>query len=274
MRPKRLLGTVVAATILLSATACGSTPTKTPPPTPQAANTSHTAPQAPVVGACRNLSFAAAASTSDDTTPVPCASHHTAVTVTVGSLVDKKHPTFTDVNSPAIQQRLAVACPRAVKAYAGGSAETFKLSLVQALWFLPTPTQIADGARWYRCDMVVLAGPNQLATLTGRMRNMLAPPHALNRWGTCGQVAPSSPKFRHELCSAKHKWRAIAIVTLPQKSRYLAKAATASATKSCGTIAASNAAGALKYTWSFEWPNKQQWQAGQRYGLCWLPRSN
>ena len=72
----------------------------------------------------------------------------------------------------------------------------------------------------------------------------------------------------------RHSWRAVSLVSLPPKSRYLAKAATAHASAICHNIAANAANGALKYSWSFEWPNHQQWLAGQRFGLCWLPRAN
>ena len=61
------------------------------------------------------------------------------------------------------------------------------------------------------------------------------------------------------------------MVDLPGNTHYLAKSVTASGDASCKDVAAKRANGALKYTWSFEWPSRAQWATGQRYGYCWVP---
>jgi hypothetical protein len=255
--------------MLLVVAACGTTaphPAAKPKPTPP--------PPAPIVGACRTLTFAAAAAPSDSTATVPCTAKHTAVTVAVGTLVSKARLKTLDINSASVQQTLAVNCPKAVQAYAGGRGRIFDLSQIQALPFVPTPAQIAKGANWYRCDLVVLAAPNTLAVVTGTLRNVLAAARALDRWGTCGTAAPSVRTFKRVLCSQRHTWRAVALINIPKSSRYLAKRTSQAASLACRKVAAKEARGASKYTWSFEWPNQQQWQAGQRFGLCWLPRNH
>lgn len=261
---------LLACMILVIVTACGNAT----PPKPPKASAPLPPPAAPIVGTCRDLTFAAAAAASDSTPTIPCSTTHTAVTVAVGTLVDQAHLKTLNINAPAVQQRLAVSCPKAVEAYSGGRGRIFDLSQIQALPFVPTPAQIARGANWYRCDMVVLAAPNTLALVTGSMRHALNPAHALDRWGICGTAAPSSKSFRRVVCSAHHSWRAIALVDLPRKAAYLGASTSRAASLACRKIAAKLAHGALKYSWSFEWPNKQQWQAGQRFGLCWLPRSH
>lgn len=269
MSSARALKALLVCTILVIVTACGAAaphPATKPKPTPP--------PPAPAVGACRILTFASATAASDDSPIVPCSQKHTAVTVAVGALVDKAQLKTLDINAPAVQQRLAVSCPKAVEAYAGGSGRTFDLSQIQGLSFVPTPAQIAKGANWYRCDMVVLAAPNTLATVTGTMSNVLTSAHALDRWGTCGTSAPSAATFKRVLCSSRHSWRAVAVITIPERSTYLAKDTSKAASLTCRKIATKAAHGALKYTWSFEWPNKQHWQAGQRFGLCWLPNTH
>lgn len=269
MSSARALKALLVCTILVIVAGCG---TAAPHPAPKAKPTPP--PPAPAVGACRTLSFAAAAAPSDSTTTVPCTQRHTAITVSVGALVDPAHLKGLNINAPAVQQRLAVSCPRAVQAYVGGSPGTFELSQIQALAFVPTPRQIALGANWYRCDMVVLAGPNLLAAVTGTLRHALTSAHSLDRWGTCGTSAPSAKTFTRVLCSARHSWRVIALINIPKSSAYLAKSTSNAASRACRKIAAKAAHGALKYSWSFEWPNKQQWLAGQRFGLCWLPRAH
>lgn len=269
MSAARALQALLVCAILVIVSACGTatTPRSTPKPRPIPA------PPAPAVGACRVLTFAAAAAASDSTAAVPCARPHTAITVTVGALVSKAQLKSLNINSPAVQQLLTVSCPKSVAAYVGGSSAIFDLSQIQAVSFVPTATQIAKGANWYRCDLVVLAGAHTLASFTGTMRHALAPPHALDRWGTCGTAVPSSRSFKRVLCSAHHSWRAVALVQIPRGAGYLSKNTSRAASLACRKIAAKAAHGALKYAWSFQWPNAQEWRAGQRYGLCWLPRS-
>ena len=263
------LKALLVCTILVVVSACGTTtPPKalrtTPPPPPPA----------PLVGTCRTLTFLSAGAPSDSTPTVPCSQKHTAITVAVGTLVDRAHLKTLDINAPAVQRLLAVNCPKAVETYAGAHGPKFDLSQIQALPFVPTPAQIAQGANWYRCDMVVLAAPSTLAVVTGTLRGALRSARALDRWGTCGTTAPSARTFKRVLCSQRHTWRAVAVIDIPKKSGYLAKNTSRAASLACRKIAANAAHGASKYTWSFEWPNKQQWQAGQRFGLCWLPRSH
>ena len=59
--------------------------------------------------------------------------------------------------------------------------------------------------------------------------------------------------------------------TCPPTPRYLAKDVAATGDAACKDVASERADGALKYTWSFEWPTRAQWQSGQRYGYCWVP---
>ena len=53
----------------------------------------------------------------------------------------------------------------------------------------------------------------------------------------------------------------------------LAKDVTAAADSRCKAVASERANGSLKFTWSFEWPPRAQWNAGQRWGYCWVPET-
>ena len=39
----------------------------------------------------------------------------------------------------------------------------------------------------------------------------------------------------------------------------------------CGDAARARAGDPLDFTWSQESPSREQWAAGQRYGICWVP---
>lgn len=263
MRLRTVIASTALAGLLGILVGCGSS-SEPRAGTPSAA----TPPPIPQVGLCRNLTFDDVAHTSNNDDAVPCSRAHTAVTVAVGRLKS------TNVNSSAVQHQLTVACPRAVRKHVGGTTERFNLSLLVPIWFIPEPSEIAAGADWYRCDVVAVSSTKKLSPLRGKMRGALAKERSLDHWGSCGNTAPSGTKFRRYLCSEAHQWRAVSTIAIPKKSAYLAKATSTAASKACRSIASDQSKGALKYSWSFQWPNKQQWKAGQRYGLCWLPTKN
>ena len=55
---------------------------------------------------------------------------------------------------------------------------------------------------------------------------------------------------------------------------FLGKTATSRGNDACKSAASSHAGDSLSYSWSFQWPSKAQWKAGERYGLCWVPESS
>ena len=113
----------------------------------------------------------------------------------------------------------------------------------------------------------------KLLPLPAKLKGVLDQDGALDRFGTCGTAAPDAPGFSRVVCSEKHSWRAVDVIDLPADARYLAKDVTATADAACKDVASERADGSLKFTWSFEWPTRAQWAAGQRYGYCWVPEA-
>lgn len=265
--------TLVAVAVGCTISAPQAAPTRsaavrTPAPSPSATSSP---PSPPRAGSCHRLGFAQATSPTDDSAPVPCASSHTSVTVAVGHFDPVRDGHLLTVDSSTVQQQVADSCPDTLTSYVGGSRGDRRLSRFTVVWFTPTLAQGEAGATWYRCDVVALAAPDRLATLPAHLRGALDRPHALDRYGTCGTAAPGSRRFDRVICSRPHRWRAVSVVALPQHTRLHARAAGAAADARCKQVAADAAHGALKYSWAFEWPTLDQWQAGQRYGFCWLP---
>ncbi len=232
-----------------------------------------TAPEPPKRGACYQLTMADALRATNAAAPVPCTGPHNAVTVSVGRLEPVLDGHLLAVDSARVQRQVATRCRRLVDRHVGGSTETQRLSRVQAVWFSPTLAQSDQGALWFRCDLVIASSPRSLAPLPRATKGLLDRPGVLNRYGTCGTAAPSARSFARVICAAKHTWRARATIALPRSTRYLAKGAGATADQQCRDVAARRADGARQFRWSFEWPTKAQWAAGQRYGLCWTPDS-
>jgi hypothetical protein len=195
------------------------------------------------------------------------------VTVKVGrlSLVVDGH--LLAIDSRTVRKQIAEACPDTPGAFVGGDETAQRLSRFEVVWFSPSLEDADAGANWYRCDVVAPRSPGRLLILPAKLKGVLDQDGALDRFGTCGTAAPDARGFSRVVCSEKHKWRAVDVIGLPSNRPYLAKDVTATADSACKDIVSKRAEGSLKFTWSFEWPTKALWHAGQRYGYCWVPEA-
>ncbi|MBW8752131.1 MAG: septum formation family protein [Propionibacteriales bacterium] len=269
MRPSGALAGAVVMLVALAGCSGADKPaarhTTTSPtaaPTPAAAPPEH---------ACYDLSFAQAAEPTSTADPVPCSADHTAVTIRVGTIRPVVDGHLLAVDADSVQQQIAGRCRAQLAAHLGGDEETRRLARLTVVWFSPSLAQSDRGALWFRCDLIALAGHDQLAPLPRRTRDLLAADKVLDTYGTCGTSAPGGTHFERVICSAQHSWRARATIPLPKGTTYLAKAAGATADSACRDIDARIASDILTLKWSFEWPTRAQWDAGQRYGYCWTP---
>ena len=276
---RRALSRYAAAAAVLAAVTlaagCSDNPeAAAPATTPSTTTASATAvppPPAPPAHACYDLAFRDVLEPTNDATPVPCTSPHTTQTVQVGRIDPVVDGHLLAVDSARVQQRIADSCRGQVAAHLGGSQAARRLSRFEAVWFSPTLDQSDAGALWFRCDLTLVSRPETLGRLPARTRGVLGRPGALDTYGTCGTTSPAAPGFRRVACSQPHKWRARAALDLPPRAKYLGKAANSAADARCRAIETGLAGDSLKLRWSFEWPTRAQWNAGQRYGLCWTP---
>ncbi|MFL6160041.1 MAG: septum formation family protein [Marmoricola sp.] len=273
MRLGRWAGALLVLVLLLAVAGCSGGGQEKPASSSSAAGTTtNAAPSpAPRVGACYVLDVRAALRATSSLAPVSCSRRHTAVTVSVGRVQPVLDGHLLALDSTRVQSQIADRCLRSVDAYVGGSTGRQRLSRVQAVWFNPTPPQADRGALWYRCDLVVSSGTRAFAPLPRTTKGLLEPAGAMNRWGTCGTASPSSKHFQRVLCSAGHTWRARTTTTLPRGTAYLSAKATKAANSRCRDVAAHLSPNSTKLRWAFEWPNRDQWRSGQRYGFCWTP---
>lgn len=243
-----------------AAPSTASTPTPAGPPT-----------AAPPRRACYDLDFRQAVEPTSPVAPVPCTASHTTATIHVGTIRPVADGHLLAVDSDTVQQQIAGRCRARLAAHVGGTEETRRLSRVNVVWFSPSLDESERGALWFRCDLVAIAGRDRLAPLPRSTRNLLAADDALDRFGTCGTASPAAPRFERVICSEPHTWRARATIEVPARATYLGKAAGAAADSTCRDVEARLAADILTLRWSFEWPTRAQWDAGQRFGYCWTP---
>ncbi|MBC9735508.1 septum formation family protein [Nocardioides marmotae] len=254
------------------APASGSSTSASPDaPDPEAPAPSAAAPREPEDRACYRMSFEEAVAPTTDTAPVRCRSRHTSQTYAVGRLDAVVGGHLLAVDSERVQQQVAAECPRRLQTFLGGDRAALRLSMLRSVWFTPTVEESDEGADWYRCDVVALAGPERLAPLTGRLAGVLDRPAAAARWAMCGTAGPDSPDFRRVPCSARHTWRAVSVVDLGGGKYPGPKAARAAGQGPCEDAGRAAAEDPLSFTWGYEWPTKQQWSTGMTFGRCWAP---
>jgi Septum formation len=280
MSPAQRGAGLLVPLLLVLATGCSSS-TSSPgeadaaaTPSPRASVTPEPPPPAaPATGSCHALTVREATDPVDAGRAAPCSRRHTSVTVKVGDLDPVSDGHLLAIDSRTVRAQIEDACPDSPGAYIGGDETTKRLSRFEVVWFSPSLEQADAGANWYRCDIVAVRSQGKLLPLPARLKGVLDQDGALDRFGTCGTAtAPTARGFERVVCSEPHRSRAISVVDLPKDARYRDKGVEADANSSCKDAAAEKANGDLKYTWTFEWPTRAQWAAGQRYGYCWIPQ--
>jgi hypothetical protein len=233
-----------------------------------------TPPPAPRAKACYRYAFRDLGRTSNDDDPVPCTGRHDAQTVHVGrlDLVVDGHRLAVDTDR--VRAQMARACPRAMARYVGGTRGDRALSRFAVVWFAPTQEQVEQGADWFRCDLVAIAAQDRLQPLPARPRvaGVLDRAAGPTTYGLCGTAEPGTRGFERVICDRRHSWRAIATIPLAGGQRYPGTARVRSAgDESCRDRVAGQADDPLSFAYGWEWPTREQWERGQRYGYCWAP---
>lgn len=240
------------------------------PGSPSVSPTHAVAAPGPRVGSCYTLTYEQAQLATASGAGVPCSHTHTAQTFAVGRLDDVVDGHLLAVESERVQRQVASVCPTKLAAFVGGTGDALRLSMLRAVWFTPTDAEAADGARWYRCDVIAIGGPSRLAPLRGSMNGVLSGPHA-GDFAMCGTTKPGAGGFARVTCSAKHTWKAISVVPLPAGPYPGRQTVEGAGTAPCRQAAQNLAADALNFQWGYDWPSAAQWAAGQTYGICWAP---
>jgi hypothetical protein len=108
--------------------------------------------EVPELGACRVLTPEDVAAPSNATKEVDCSERHTAQTYAVGELPDE----FDDVehDDEGLGAFAYETCSTKFEKFLGADESLVMRTIVSWAWFRPSEKAWADGARWYRCDIV------------------------------------------------------------------------------------------------------------------------
>ncbi len=254
-----------------SAPASPSAATSSPTPGPPTADPP---PPAPPERGCYRLTLAQAAQPTTAEEPVPCTVRHSSQTFHVGLFRNVVQGHAVAVDSAHVQQQIEAACDRELRRFLGGSVQDRRLSRLAGVWFAPTLEQADLGARWFRCDVIALAGRDRLALLPRprRLAGLLDGERRAAPYALCGTAAPGAEGFERVICARRHRWRAIATIALPDRGRYPGVARVRAAGDApCRRRARAQAEDPFTFAYGWEWPTREQWRAGRHYGFCWAP---
>ena len=266
------LAVLIAAVLVGCSDPTAPAPSSSPSPSSSTTSADDSPPVAaaprPAKNGCHLLSYDEAVAPVAGGTAVPCTKKHTSQTYKIGRLPLVSVGHLLAVDSPSVQDAVASSCTSLLAAHVGGSPEDLRLSMVQAVWFTPSVEDAAAGADWFRCDVVALATTAQLARLPRSTEGLVG---SSDRFAMCGTASPDAASHLRVPCSAKHTWVAVASVPLTGKTYPSASAASEQMESACRAAARDRADDPLDFTWSEERPSKDQWDAGQRHGICWAP---
>jgi hypothetical protein len=225
----------------------------------------------PQVRDCYDLDHDEAVAAVSDARPTSCERPHTARTYAVGEL-----PTLVDghlvaVDSARARRAPARACPDRLATFLGGDRDDLRLSMFRPVWFTPSVEQSDRGANWYRCDVVVVAGDEELAPLTGRLEGVLGRDAGSAAYGMCGTAEPGTSAFERVACVRPHTWRAVEVVELGDGDYPGVASVRAAGQAPCEDVGRDRADDPLSFRWGYEWPTREQWRSGVTWGLCWVP---
>ena len=213
--------------------------------------------QMPDVGECRVLTLADTGKASDSTDTVDCTESHTSYVFTTGLLPDS----LDWDSSPAKLSRAVInACYPAWEDHLGGGEKVREMSAYSIAWFMPTGAQRDHGARWFRCDLILLGGAKVL-----RLPSDTAP---VLDTDLPDSVARCVTRDRHTTtCARGHRWRATGAFRMRHDSFPTPTQFQRAANRHCPRLTST-------HRWLWEGPVKDTWRLGVRTMVCYSRRSN
>lgn len=223
----------------------------------------------PQMHACRNLTRAAVAKPSNTTPVVDCADPHNAETYAAGPLPARfKHAAIDDHK---LADWAYDTCAARLERHLGADQSLLMRSMLSWVWFGPSRSAWADGARWYRCDLI---GGGQAGAayvdLPTSTRNLLRGKNPDDRWLACarGKSVDGGEKVS---CADKHTWRAVTTIKVGSpNAAYPGDAAVVATSKQyCSSSVHAWLGYPKTYDYAYTWFGEDEWAAGNRRSVCW-----
>lgn len=206
---------------------------------------------APAVGSCFNLSVREHYSSTYEEPAIACAGKHTSRVIAVGTFPADVSMALTDDAAGFVGK----ACFAALDKASGAGVRGTDLSAYEYAWFIPTDEQITQGARWFRCDLIVYQG-RKLGALPGKTKLGKFP--YKNKVSRC----LTGKKLIATTCDRSHSYRATGAKRVSRRPYPSKKQWISLGRKLCRKVVTSRT---FRFTWSTEFA----WTQGRRLVTCY-----
>ncbi len=206
----------------------------------------------PVVGDCYNYGWSVFIGPHDTSAPVGCGTKHTAKVHHVFQLPASLDWSASDAE---ILRQVSKRCNPSWDDWMGRGQRTIARTAYYGAWFSPTQAQRDAGARWIRCDIVMLKSRG-LAPLPKNKAPMIPKP-MIKRVQKClvGKKRLTTP------CNYKHQWKATGSFEMggsyPSSDKFRKVALSR-----CPQLVNSR-------RWLYEYPSRTQWKSGYKIVVCY-----
>lgn len=207
---------------------------------------------APVVGECHFYDAEDRFASTERSAPVDCAAKHTAVVLAVSEVPSGVD--LEDDSNLALNRFASRTCSPALTDALDVSHNRAHLVRYTYSWFVPTAAQLAQGARWIRCDINRLDG-RKLDKLPANGLYVDGFVQSWNRRCLSSRLLVVS-------CLRPHTWTARGLITVPD-GRWSVDAQDARARSRCrGTLQRKD----RRYLWVRI--SEFSWSVGERHVVC------
>lgn len=217
--------------------------------------------QIPTIGECRNYGLAAVAPPTNESPIVGCGTTHTSKVIATPLLPDSL---TWESPEPAIHLAMIKACFPAFNSKLGRTESLRQKSAYSMAWFYPTQAQKDAGARWLRCDLILLGG-STLQPITRNATPILPAAPLSKSVKSC--LAGPADSIRLTVCSKTHRYRATG-TWLVDRTYYPGPDLAAIANRRCPSLVSTP----RYYYWVAM--GKDSWKAGDRTITCYSRTSN
>ncbi|HET8961516.1 septum formation family protein [Nocardioides sp.] len=209
--------------------------------------------QQPSVGECRALTMAEFSRASNNEAAVECSQPHTSRVIATGRL-----PRDVSWSAPLRRlNRIAVRiCDPAWKSALGTSYSSRAMTAYTWGWFIPTKAQRDRGARWIRCDLVLMGGKALVRLPTDNEPALTSPPHP-NRIAACLTLR----SMAYTTCARRHGWRATGTFVIRQKAHPTDRQFRRAALRRCPSRVSTRS-----FAWDDHGPDR--WRLGDHVVIC------
>ncbi|MGC4110372.1 MAG: septum formation family protein [Nocardioides sp.] len=217
---------------------------------------------APSVGTCTTLTPAQAEQDTDSSTVVPCKQPHTALVAGVVKLPKRLDwDTATDQDLRGV---VADRCgPKILTTLGPSTWARADTTAYGTVWFRPTSAEMADGARWLSCSVVLEHGA-KLADLPKKKAPLVPGGQHADGIARCLTLDSATGTYLTTTCSASHDFRASGTFTYDVAKRPAVKALNKVAARRC-----LSKVDTTKRFYRFTYRDAATWAAGDHTVVCY-----